>query len=335
MSRRTTMRDVAKAAGVSPMTVSRALRGDTMVNQKTRDLVRATADRLGYVYDTTAQAFRSQKSGFVAVTLPSINNANFADTFRGLSDTFGDMNLQLLLGSTNYAVESEEHLVRQLLQRRPEAIILTGGYHTKATRQLVQAANIPIFEIWDLPVPPLGCAVGFSNADAMRPLVHHLAETGRRRLGFVGASDGTDHRGAERRRGVVEAASELSLPEVVMVDAGSAPVSMTQGAKAVTDLGAQIHDLDALVCVSDPVAYGVMCACQRIGINVPGDIAISGFGAFEIASVSVPAITTVHVDAYEIGVKVGQMAAQVFDGQALPNQGYHDLGSQIQLGETT
>ena len=107
MSGRTTMRDVAKAAGVSPMTVSRALRGDTMVNQKTRDLVRNTAARLGYVYDTTAQAFRSQKSGFVAVTLPSINNANFADTFRGLSETFGDLGLQLLLGSTNYDVEAE------------------------------------------------------------------------------------------------------------------------------------------------------------------------------------------------------------------------------------
>ena len=329
------MRDVAKAAGVSPMTVSRALRGDTMVNQKTRDMVRDTATRLGYVYDTTAQAFRSQKSGFVAVTLPSINNANFADTFRGLSETFGDLGLQLLLGSTNYGVEDEEHLVRQLLQRRPEAVILTGGYHTEITQQLVRAANIPIFEIWDLPENPLGHAVGFSNADAMKPLVQHLSKTGRRKLAFVGASEGTDHRGAERRRGVVEAAQSLGLPDVKIVDAGQAPVSMTQGADAVQKLGSSLNDLDALVCVSDPVAYGALSACQRMGLRVPEGLAITGFGAFEIASVSVPSITTVHVDAHAIGVQVGHLASHVFSGQERRVGVTQDLGSRLQLGETS
>ncbi|MEO9896889.1 MAG: LacI family DNA-binding transcriptional regulator [Paracoccaceae bacterium] len=335
MSGRTTMRDVAKAAGVSPMTVSRALRGDTMVNQKTRDLVQNTAARLGYVYDTTAQAFRSQKSGFVAVTLPSINNANFADTFRGLSETFGDLGLQLLLGSTNYDVEAEEHLVRHLLQRRPEAVILTGGYHTDATQQLLRAANVPIFEIWDLPDNPLGHVVGFSNADAMKPLVQHLAKTGRRKLAFVGVSEGTDHRGAERRRGVVDTAQSLGLPDVQFVDAGQAPVSMTQGADAVRALGSSLNDLDALVCVSDPVAYGALSACQRMGIRVPNDLAITGFGAFEIASVCVPSITTVRVNAHAVGVRVGELALRVFDGQDTGLSMTEDLGSSLQLGETS
>ncbi|MEL6466571.1 MAG: LacI family DNA-binding transcriptional regulator, partial [Pseudomonadota bacterium] len=91
MSARVTMRDVAEAVGMSPMTVSRALREDRTVNTKTRARVRQVADELGYVYDSTAQAFRTQKSGFVAVTLPSVNTANFAETFRALPNGLGEM----------------------------------------------------------------------------------------------------------------------------------------------------------------------------------------------------------------------------------------------------
>ena len=109
------MRDVARAVGMSPMTVSRALRDDRTVSAKTRARVRQVANDLGYVYDSTAQAFRTQKSGFVAVTLPSVNNANFAETFRALTSGLEEAGLHLLLGSTNYRVEREEELVRQLL----------------------------------------------------------------------------------------------------------------------------------------------------------------------------------------------------------------------------
>ena len=138
---RITMRDVAQAVGMSPMTVSRALRDDNTVSAQTRARVRQVAQELGYVYDSTAQAFRTQKSGFVAVTLPSVNNANFAETFRALSNGLGQAGVQLLLGSTNYRVDKEEELARQLLTRNPEALVLTGGHHTDATRQLIRGCR--------------------------------------------------------------------------------------------------------------------------------------------------------------------------------------------------
>ncbi|MEM1268343.1 MAG: LacI family DNA-binding transcriptional regulator, partial [Pseudomonadota bacterium] len=145
------MRDVARAAGVSPMTVSRALKPGGLVNARTARTVREAASRLGYVYDATAQAFRAQRSGFLAVTLPSTNNANFAATHRGLTRALEGTDLQILLGITDYQVEEEERLVRQLLARRPEAIVLTGGTHTEATRGLLSSVDIPVIEIWDVP----------------------------------------------------------------------------------------------------------------------------------------------------------------------------------------
>lgn len=333
MSPRVTMRDVASAVGVSPMTVSRGLRGDKTVSHETRDKVREAARKLGYVSDTTAQAFRTQKSGFVAVTLPSINNANFAETYHTLSDAMAGMGMQLLLGATDYQIEKEEELVRQLLARNPEALVVTGGHHTPATRDLIRNRGLPVVEIWDMPTDPLGHVVGFSNVDAMRTVVAHLADKGRRRLAFVGASEGTDMRGAARRKGVVSAAQVMGLPDVICFDAGTAPASMRQGAALVEQIGHRLQDFDALVCVSDPVAFGVLNACRRLGIEVPEQLAITGFGNFEVAAVSEPQITTVDVRARLIGENVAQILGSSLS--ARPPFQTIDVGARLVPGRTS
>ncbi|MEO0502418.1 MAG: LacI family DNA-binding transcriptional regulator [Pseudomonadota bacterium] len=334
MSVGVTMRDVADAVGMSPMTVSRALRDDPRVNARTRARVRQAADRLGYVYDSTAQAFRSRKSGFVAVTLPSVNNANFAETFRALTSGVGEAGLQLLLGSTNYRVDREEELVRQLLARNPEGLVLTGGHHTDGTRNLALGRGLPVIEMWDLPASPLGHVVGFSNGDAMSHIVGHLVATGRRKLAFVGASEGADMRGAARRAGVVRAARMHRLPEVAIIDAGPAPVSMRHGAAVIEAMGRDVAQYDALVCVSDPVAFGCLSAVQRMGLRVPDDLAITGFGHFEVSQVSNPRITTVNVHAAEIGRAVVGLLQGIFAGGVdVPVR--VDVGSELVVGETS
>lgn len=333
MSARVTMRDVAKAVGVSPMTVSRAFKDDRAVSAETRTRIRQAAQALGYVYDSSATAFRTQKSGFVAVTLPSINNANFAETYRGLTEATAGSGIQLLLGATNYRTENEEALVRQLLARNPEALVMTGGDHTQATREMVAARNLPVIEMWDLPRAPLGHAVGFSNAQAMALVVEHLAATGRRKLAFVGASAGADSRGVERRAGAQATARALGLPEIALLEAGPAPVSMRHGAALIERLGDAVRQFEALVCVSDPVAFGVICACQRLGLDVPRDVAVTGFGQFEVATVSEPRITTVSVGARQIGTRVAGLLDTLFAGEPAPPQ--VTIPAELVLGGTT
>ena len=336
MGTKVTMRDVARAAGVSPMTVSRAFKQDASVNAETRASVQEAADRLGYVYDTTAQAFRAQRSGFLAVTLPSINNANFAATHRALTAALAGTDLQLLLGITNYRIEEEERLVRQLLARRPEAMVLTGGHHTDKTRKLLSAIDIPLVEIWDLPSTPAGHVVGFSNADAMALIVAHLAANGRRKLAFLGASGDSDRRGADRRRGAMQAARDLGLPEILQVDAGMAPVSMSDGARAAERDFARIREMDALICVSDPVAFGAMMTLRRLGMRVPEDIAVTGFGAFEISQIAVPRITTVDVGADRIGEETGAVIRSVLEAGAQPAAPYViDIPPRLIEGDST
>lgn len=321
-----TMQDIARRVGVSPMTVSRALRDGTSINARTRQAILDAVEELGYVFDATAANLRQQRTGFVAVTIPSINNANFADTLRGLSDGLKLHGLQLLLGYTNYDMEQEEVLVEQLLQRRPEAIIVTGGQHTPRCRRLLEAAAVPVVEIWDMPSDPIGHVVGFSNADAAGMAVDHLVGLDKTRIAFLGGDTSRDSRGADRRRGFIEAMEHHGLDAGRLIDVGTPPVSMREGALAARKLLDDLPDTEACIGVSDLVAFGALTECQRLGVAVPHDMAIVGFGAYEIAAVCIPTLTTVDPFPEEIG----QRAAEVVVGALAGGTGFKQLNIRIE-----
>ncbi|MDO5641577.1 MAG: LacI family DNA-binding transcriptional regulator [Paracoccus sp. (in: a-proteobacteria)] len=310
-----TMIDIARLAGVSPMTVSRAFRSGGVVNEKTRAAVMAAADQLGYVFDSTASALRSQRTDFVAVTIPSLNNANFAETVRGLTDMLAPSGLQILLGATDYDMESEEKLIGQLLRRRPEAIVVTGGKHTARARAMLKAARVPVIETWDLPEAPLDHVVGFSNADAVAGLVDHLVSLGRRRIAFIGGDQTRDTRGTDRRAGFIAAMTRHGLDASRLIAAGRPPISMREGSQAMGRLLAEMPDIEAVICVSDLSGFGALCECQRRGIAVPGQITIAGFGDYEIAGTCVPSLTTVNPFSYEIGRETGRIILDAREGR--------------------
>lgn len=301
------MKDVADKAGVSVMTVSRAFKQHASVGEKTRKRILQIAEELGYMFDSTAANLRSQRTGFVAVSIPSINNANFADTVGALSEVLKAAELQVLLGYSNYNVREEEQIVEQFFRRRPEAIVVTGGRHTDRTRQLLSRAGIPVIETWDLPENPIDHVVGFSNAATMHDLVEHLVGTGRKRIAFVGGDTDGDTRGADRRRGFIRAMTGQGLSTERLIGAGEPPVSMREGADAMARLLRDFPDTEAVICVSDLSAFGALTECARKGVNVPQDIAIAGFGAYDISSVCVPTLTTIDPHPADIGRRTGEL----------------------------
>ncbi|HEY6919243.1 MAG TPA: LacI family DNA-binding transcriptional regulator [Tabrizicola sp.] len=312
--RKATMADVARAAGVSPMTVSRAFKADTSVTQATRDAIRKAADELGYVFDSTASSLRSQRTDFVAVTIPSINNANFAETLRGLTEGLKPRGLQILLGYTDYDMAEEERLIEQFL-RRPEAIVVTGGRHTPRTRRLLETAGIPVVETWDLPDQPIGHVVGFSNAAAVRGMVDHFVARGLTRIAFIGGDADRDTRGTDRRAGFIAAMQAHGLDATRLIAAGAPPISMREGATAMGRLLDSLPDTQAVICVSDLSAFGALTECQRRGIAVPGRLWIAGFGDYEIAGIAVPALTTIDPFPREIGSRTAALILDVLDGR--------------------
>jgi LacI family gluconate utilization system Gnt-I transcriptional repressor len=310
-----TMADVARLAGVSPMTVSRAFKTDSSVSEATRDAILKAADDLGYVFDSTASSLRSQRTDFIAVTVPSINNANFADTVRGLSEGLKPRGLQILLGYTDYDMAEEERLIEQFLRRRPEAIVVTGGRHTPRARRMLENAGIPVIETWDLPEDPIGHVIGFSNAAAVRGMVDHFVAQGLTRIAFIGGDTTRDTRGADRRAGFIAAMQAHGLDATRLIAAGVPPISMREGAEAMGRLLETLPDTQAVICVSDLSAFGALTECQRRGVDVPGRLWIAGFGDYEIAGISVPALTTINPFPRDIGARTAELVLDVLDGR--------------------
>lgn len=325
---------MAQKAGVSPMTVSRAFKEDASVNKETRQKILKAADELGYVFDSTASNLRSQKSGFVAVTIPSLNNSNFADTVTALSDELAEQNLQPLLGYTNYSPEKEEELIEQFLKRRPEAIVVTGHRHSKRAHRLLEKAKIPVIEMWDQPSSPTAHSVGFSNTAAMRDLTAQLIKLGHTELAFIGGGPDSDTRAQDRRNGFLEAVSDHGLDPSRLINTSSTNLSIRESLDAMAELMAQFKGAKTILCASDLYAFGALSFCQRAGIEVPKTMAIAGFGAFEIAACACPTITTVDAKPHEIGQKTASLIS------ALRNNPTSDLQStdtpyQILMRETT
>jgi LacI family transcriptional regulator, gluconate utilization system Gnt-I transcriptional repressor len=304
------MADIAREAGVSTMTVSRAFKRDASVSPETRERILEVAERMGYVFDSMASNLRSQRSGFVAVTVPTVNNPNFAETLDALSRELAQGGLQVLLGYDRYDMAEEEAIVEQLLRRRPEAFVATGGRHTDRARRLLKASGVPVVETWDSPETPIEHVVGFSNAASMELVVDHLAARGLRDIAFIGGDFSDDTRGADRRRGFVAAMERRGLDASRLIPIAG-PSSVAKGAAAMAQILETRPRIEAVVGVFDHAAFGALTECQRRGIRVPEDVAIAGFGATEVARLTVPSLTTVDPHCAEIGRRAGRLIVDI------------------------
>lgn len=313
-----TMRDVAKKAGVSRMTVSRALKKDSPISKETREKILAVVREMNYVPDQMAGSLTTKKSGFVAVLVPSLNNSHFAETVQALTEEIEEQGLQILLGHTDYLPEREERLVETMLRRRPEAIVLSFDGHTQRTRTLLEGAHVPVIELWERPDNPIAHTIGFSNRAAAADMTKTLIAQGYRNIAFLGEAGDDWTRGAERRAGFREAMTAADLSPHRVVQVGKPPISIEDGAAALPVLLERFPDTDAIFCVSDAPAFGVLSALKARGLEVPNDIGVAGFGNFELSRFSVPTISTVVVDPRRIGREAGRLIGQVLTSKDQP-----------------
>ncbi|MCK6079317.1 LacI family DNA-binding transcriptional regulator [Microbacterium sp. EYE_5] len=330
-----TLNEVAMHAGVSPQTVSRAIRRPDLVSQDTLERVLASISATGYVPNLAASNLASNRSYTVAAIIPAINASVFADALQGLDEVLAEQGYHLFIGSTEYDPTTEEALIRAFLGRRPDGIFIVGTVHTPAARDLLARARVPIVETWNWTDDPIDGLVGFSNADAVRAVVEYAHEQGYRHPTFAGRFADGDSRAIDRRDAFTSVASHLYPGETPRVlDSGDLGVSMDAG-KWLLDQALTRHpETDVLICASDVFAAGAVLECQRRGIRVPEDFGITGFGGFEIARHLVPTLTTVAIPNRRIGTVAGEMLlARMADGSTPAPR--IDLGFEIVAGEST
>ncbi len=294
--------DVAAHARTSPITVSRALRSPAKVAPETLARILSAVDALGYVPNLSASSLASRRSGILAVLVPTIGNSIFSETVRGVAEGVGDGDLHLLIGDYGYSEDKERRLIRALIGRQPDALVVIGAVRDKGMRDALRRLGSPIIETWELTDDPVDAVVGFSNFDAGAAVARHFLARGRKRCAFVG---GSESRATARRTGFAATLTSAgaTAPEIET----TSDISIGTGRRALAGILARQSEIDAIFFATDVLAVGGLLECRSRGIAVPDRMAVSGLGNLEIGREWQPALTTIEVPAYEMGRRAGKL----------------------------
>ena len=311
-----TLQDVAKLAGVAPITASRAINKPGSVSAEVLKKVLAAVERTGYVPNRMAGSLASNRSRVIAAVVPSTVMSVFMQTVESLNNTLFDKGYQLMLGQSSYSAEREEALLEAVIGRRPDGIFLAGVLRPGRARSRLVAAGIPVVESWDLTQSPVDMLIGFSHLEIGRAVAKHLMDKGRKRFALVTAGDErADRRGAAFKQAVHAA----GYSEVLTINVGESR-TLKSGRDALQKIlakGTKSKAIDAIFCSSDLLAMGVLTEAVSLGINIPKALAVMGFGDVAFGADIEPALSTVRINGAEIGTMAAQYLMDRAEGKSI------------------
>jgi LacI family transcriptional regulator, gluconate utilization system Gnt-I transcriptional repressor len=348
-----TLKDVASLAGVAQITASRAINNPHLVSPEVLKKVHDAVEKTGYVQNKIAGSLASVKSGLIAALIPNFSSSIFLDTIDTLNQTLFEAGYQLLLGQTNYSIEREKALLDQIIGQRPDGIFITGVVSSELARQQLLASHIPVVEAWDLTPDPIDMLVGFSHEKIGTSVAQYLIQKGYRHLAIIGADDERAlrrlrayaqevDRHAQRTLQGAEPGAAQSIPASKSVETIEKVKSInvhssrtvSRGREALMELLALDPRTDAVFCSSDLLALGVVTQAQHLGIPVPEQLAVMGFGDIPFAKDTLPALSSVKINSAEIGrLSAHCLIERANSRQIEPN--VMDLGFEIIERDTT
>ena len=292
--------DVARLAGVCNATVSRALSQEPAVSEPTRQRVEAAARQLGYVPHGAASALRARSTRTVGAVLPTLDNLLYAKAAHALQKALDAGGYLLLLACHDFDLNNEIKVVRSLIERGIDGIVLIGAEHDDALFRLLADLDMPYLLTLSLDPSGRHPCVGFDNRVAAMRVANYLVDIGHREIAMISGVTAGNDRARARLAGVREAlvarGLELSPHRVI-----EAPYMQADGRAAMQKFLASDTPPTAVVCGNDVLAMGAVLECRARGIAVPGTVSVTGFDDMEAASILVPPLTTVRVPMHELG----------------------------------
>lgn len=308
-----TVEDVARAAGVSTATVSRALNQPDSVRPALRERVMRAVDRLGYVAHAGARALSLKRSGTVGAVVPTIDNAIFANGVQAFQRRMAAAGLHVLLAVSDYDPDQEAAQAMALVARGVDGLALTGMAQRPELLARLAQRGLPWVHTGAYPAPSGSACVGFRNREAVMRAVRYLLDLGHRRIAMLAGVTADNDRAAERVQGVREALAEagLGLQARALVEA---PYALQPAREALRRLLAADPAPTAIVCGNDVLAFGALLECQALGVAVPQALSIVGFDDLEMARQWRPALTTVHVPTEQMWTLAAEYLLGRLDG---------------------
>ena len=353
---RTTLQQVAEAAGVTKITVSRYLRQPGSVAAGTAARIEQALAATGYVANKQAGMLASGRAGMVAAIVPSLANSVFAETVQGLSEGLQPAGYELMLASSGYAPQREEEQIRAVLGWLPDALAVVGHHHTPAALAMLRAAvraGTPVIELWDCQAEGGEfMQIGFDHAAVGRAMARQLLDAGHRRLAYVDTGVAEDLRAHERgkafaaavaeaaaRVGATRSARQRQAPSLLAItappgdafDAGRAALHQVLGA------GRRLaaSGVEAVAFANDHLACGALLEAQRLGLAVPQQLALLGFGDFPLGRQLVPGLSTLRPPRYEIGAAAARTMIELLASPARTPPHHQPLSWSLVLRGST
>ncbi|WP_025844658.1 LacI family DNA-binding transcriptional regulator [Paenibacillus ehimensis] len=318
-----TIKDIAKAAGVSVTTVSRALNGYDDVNEDTRQKIKDIAQGLGYSPNMAARSLISKKTKTLGLLLSNVTRASSKDNIAfeilcGMNDRAGELDYDLVLFSTTPQKQKIKSYKTLCQERGVDGVIIMGIRLDDAYLKEVVSSQIPCVLI-DIPLegPNVGYVTSDNVGGAYRA-VSYLLEAGHRKIGVVNGHSQADV-SVQRLKGYKQALERFGIPfdESLVMDGSFSEA----GAKeAVYRLLAQQPDITALFCISDLMALGALQAVRGLGLQVPGQVSVVGFDNIDVTAYCSPALTTVNQNKYEMGYQAAQMLIDLLEGRKVSHR---------------
>ncbi|MEX0277468.1 MAG: LacI family DNA-binding transcriptional regulator [Ruegeria sp.] len=310
--KRSNLRDVAKAAGVSVATVSRVLNEPGVVKSDTREKVQAAIADLKFVPSAAARAINSGRTRFVGALIPTLDNAIFARFLAALERELSAHQLSLVVATTDSDPDIETQKAKELVDIGAEGLIVTGAAHNTGLKDLIEQTMLPtiITSYYDRanPLP----TIGYDNAAAAQIALEHLADLGHSEIAVVHGPVHNNDRTRARLAGLNTSACSVEIA------AHETDISLAGGSVVGKQIAALPHKPDAILCLSDVVALGVLFGLQASGVKVPEDVSLVGIDDLPSSAVSVPPLTTVHLPVSTMGERAAAALARWISDQEIP-----------------
>ena len=306
------LEDVAKAAGVSTATVSRCLNYPDRVVESTRKRVMDVVEQLGYAPNFAARVMAAKRSFTIGAIIPTMENAIFARGLQAFQEVLHSKGYTLLVASSAYQPEIEREQVHTLVSRGADGLLLIGHDRDPSVYEFLENQNVPSLVAWSFDEKRARPSVGFENSVPMQNLTQEVLRLGHRRIGVIsGVIKGND-RARQRVEGIKDALiAEGQNPNALTIIETSYGVK--NGSAAFEVLMARPNPPTAIICGNDVLAVGAITRAHALGLDVPGDVSITGFDDIELAKIVSPALTTVQVPHRKMGRKAARALIEMVE----------------------
>ena len=310
----TVLKDVARLAGVSSATVSRALNAPDLLDATTLTRVQDAVRKLRYVPNGQARALRSQRSFTIGAIVPSFDYALYARATGSLEREIEPRGYALILASNHYDLKTELRLTMALIERGVDAFMFVGSDHDPELFVLLNEFRRPYVLTWGIDRSGQHPSIGFDSQAATRAMTEHLIRLGHRKFGLISAPHEGNDRARERTAGVRDALQANGI-ELKDSHLQFAPIDLSAcGISAMNRLLALRERPTAVLATNDVVAVGALMACRVAGVGVPDEISITGVDNTDLGATQTPGLTSIRTPIQELGRLAGSYLTARLEG---------------------